>query len=620
MNVRDKQLDDFLKRKFSSPQKIYDEVYNKKLVKLQKEVKNHKNETEKMKEFLVDETKQMFERNKRNFKEIEDFSGFKYKVELLQNSDRDHKTLRDALGLGSKTVSYSGLQNVVEFQIYRVKENNDSITPYVPKQLLLHGTKVSNVEGILKEGIKPSLPGLNTPGVYLTNSVATASEYGKCYVDDNGFLKSMIYMFIMKMKFGNTLDTLRNRNSYQNQEKVGKDRKVSFSERNPTYVNGKKKINSNALLRRYVKVRSNIEKYENEPPLYDVFYRKFSLPSNLKFDSKKNVIIKGTFTVKVEDEWMYISHHDLVTPAYLVEIEVKNDLHWIVKDLLYNTFDVCEFYKTNSTMLQPPTYSVKMFIDELKKEIEANQQQQIKFEVFQFYQNLELLLPQLTFKVNSLFKTLNDGSFIYKTISLHSSNKDYKFIKRSLNYKGCASVPNVLHMFKIVPADQTDVEKFYNNYFYLQGVTADKVINILKQGYPENKKTLLDQCEKYCFDTANRVMNILKQGSPNGEETLLKQCERFGKKLHSFKKCSCYSSGWLDFELKKGTSYCKVGDDVKELSFVFVTNRVNLKNIVVPSKIPTENLDSRQCRFDPDFCSPVNNLFKVPAYLIVFSL
>ena len=178
---------------------------------------------------------------------------------------------------------------------------------------------------------------------------------------------------------------------------------------------------------------------------------------------------------------------------------------------------------------------------------------------------------------------------IYKTESFESSNKDYDYMIRSLNDKWCAKIPKVLHMFRIIPADQTDVNNFYNSYLYLKGTTADKVMNILKQGYP--KETLLDQCQKHFIN----------------------------KNVHISEKCSCYCSGWLDLELKKGRSYCKVGDEVKELSFVFVTSDFLFKSSIVPSKVPLEDLDSRKCCFDPDFCSCfIYDM--VPAYLIVFSL
>ena len=90
--------------------------------------------------------------------------------------------------------------------------------------------------------------------------------------------------------------------------------------------------------------------------------------------------------------------------------------------------------------------------------------------------------------------------------------------------------------------------------------------------------------------------------------------------MFSLKTCSCYSSGWLDLELKKGLSCCKVGSEVRNLSFVFVASDFNLKYSIVPSEVSLEKLDSRRCRFDPDFCSPEFFNFMVPAYLIVFSL
>ena len=87
------KLDEFL-NKFSNPLKVFREVCNKERVKVLKEVENLENESEKMKEDLVEEAKHIFERNYINFKRSEDFSGFKYKAELLQDDDPDHKTLR----------------------------------------------------------------------------------------------------------------------------------------------------------------------------------------------------------------------------------------------------------------------------------------------------------------------------------------------------------------------------------------------------------------------------------------------------------------------------------------------------------------------------------------------
>ena len=37
-------------------------------------------------------------------------------------------------------------------------------------------------------------------GVYSTNRIKTASDYGECLVDDIGDFKSMIYLFIIQLK------------------------------------------------------------------------------------------------------------------------------------------------------------------------------------------------------------------------------------------------------------------------------------------------------------------------------------------------------------------------------------------------------------------------------------
>ena len=377
--------------------------------------------------------------------------------------------------------------------------------------------------------------------------------------------------------------------------------------RNSTHDNGKKVIHLNDM--RIKDVRANMKRYVSQPHMCKVLplnNHNILSSTNDVFDSNNDKIFKGRFTAAEEEEITVVAHHDLVTPAYLVEIEVESDLREIVTDVLYNKLKVYEFDKTDNTMFQAqssckdsisktskePTYSVEMFINELKKEIEANQQAETKHIESQFYHHIKFLIPQLTFEVSNLINSLNEDSMDYKTLSLEDSDTDYEFIMHSLNDKGCAKIPKVLHMFRIIPADQTYDKYLYNNYLNFQGITADQVMKIFKQGYPKNYQSLLEQHEIYCFD----------------------------KKLFSSKKCSCYSSARFDLELKKGTSYCRVGDEVKQLSFVFVTSDVHLKNLVVPSEVPLEDSDSRRCRFDPEFCSPSFILNMVPAYLIVFSL
>ena len=70
--------------------------------------------------------------------------------------------------------------------------------------------------------------------------------------------------------------------------------------------------------------------------------------TNDLFDSNNDIILKDTFTA--EENITVVAHHDLVTPAYLVEIEVESDLRKIVTDVLYKKLKICEL-KRNKTKL-----------------------------------------------------------------------------------------------------------------------------------------------------------------------------------------------------------------------------------------------------------------------------
>ena len=57
------------------------------------------------------------------------------------------------------------------------------------------------------------------------------------------------------------------------------------------------------------------------------------------------------------------------------------------------------------------------------KEVHANQQLQIKIIESQFYHNIKLLIPQLTFEMSNLFNSLNEDFISYKTKALEILTK-----------------------------------------------------------------------------------------------------------------------------------------------------------------------------------------------------
>ena len=72
-----------------------------------------------------------------------------------------------------------------------------------PKVLLLHGTKAPNAEGILRSGFDPSKYGAGDQGIYHTDSISLAYNFGKCYAKEHSLVKKLSYYFVNEIKVPN---------------------------------------------------------------------------------------------------------------------------------------------------------------------------------------------------------------------------------------------------------------------------------------------------------------------------------------------------------------------------------------------------------------------------------
>ena len=187
---------------------------------------------------------------------------------------------------------------------------------------------------------------------------------------------------------------------------------------------------------------------------------------------------------------------------------------------------------------------------------------------------------------------------------------------RSINDEKSLEKPNALHIFRINHVNPNELKKVKNASLYFSGISSNKVLNVLKSGYPKNWKSYDRQCEKECF----------------------------GEHILRTKNCSCRASNTLTKEFPKGTSYCKVDGEIKELSFVFVvgygkaktTNNFDVKRRRLSAggnfkkskdfdKKTNLYSDSRGCSFFSDSFTNVGYPMEiptvgvVPAYLIVFN-
>ena len=215
MYLNDTNLSQLIKE-FSGPQNFLRKLCNEQREKCCKEIKNLEKNFEETKENIIKNVKNIFQYSTSNFKTPS--PNFKYKLELMKNEDPDCMILKSSLDVGFNFTFYSTntssnyfnplKQEQLVYKIYRIKTNDKNIIETKNSEsssiLLLHGTKGPCVEGILKEGFRPSQSGSLGPGVYLTNSLIYAFKYGNSFVNDGETPKNLCYLFVSKVKTSNT--------------------------------------------------------------------------------------------------------------------------------------------------------------------------------------------------------------------------------------------------------------------------------------------------------------------------------------------------------------------------------------------------------------------------------
>ena len=366
MFSNDNQLTEFIET-FSKHKDVLRNLCNEEKDKLSKEIENVSEHFDVKRDYLIKEANELFEYNTSNFKHSSE--GLKYTFELLKKDDPDCNLLKESLDLDSETETFSGTvlkkdldlhDKSIVYKIYRIRTTANAVaqsqTSNKSNILLLHGTRGQNIKGILKEGFKPSQGGKFGPGVYLTNSFRWASSYGKCFINDEGTPKKMTYLFVNKVRLNDAEGPPRKLHKVT-PSKEPTENNPYFAKPNtpiPTYINGKKIVHLDIL--GFLRHGVCWQDYNNGDQVLNVF--KANSPSltqvNLKdssqdmFDSEENKISMGNFQVDVEDEKIAVAHHNLVTPAYLIEIEGKQSLSEFVNDILYVKFNVRRFNLTST--------------------------------------------------------------------------------------------------------------------------------------------------------------------------------------------------------------------------------------------------------------------------------
>ena len=532
-------------------------------------------EKEKDKMNLVrDETVKMFEKAKElceydvaNFKKSV-LPGFKYKLELLKTNDLDCEFLENSIKSNdnflTKILKYLlGIKNKTEgLKIYSVVPNDNILTESSDSSqiLLLHGTKAQNVEGILKTGFNPSKKGSYGPGVYLTNSFKYAYDYCKSYATEENVIKHFRHFFVNSVP-------------------------------NPEICQDNKPYQNNTSFEDYLKNEPSVKMYSYS---LNKLSSKVGESHKALYDSYNRNIFNGSFQ-NIDQQKIALAHHHLVVPAYLIEIEKKIDIDYIVNEILFDCLNIecCiendsvndmkrKTNKENTSKNEVSDFVFTMIEENLKKIIDRNYHALIDCLTSELEYETNSVIKQLSFQFSSIYKENNDEKRKFIKELLHKDDDDYKFILRSIDNKNAKNFPKVRQIFRINPVDKSEVLNLKEKYIYLNGVKADKVQYVLTNGYPNDQSSVKE------FDS------VLQQTT-----TVLSIATCFGR------------------------NYCEVDITVKKLSFVFVVcSNDNYKNM----KKKTIIEDSRKSVTKEGIFSNVkngvlkNNFDLIPAYLIIFEL
>ena len=511
-------------------------------------------------EKIFEKAKSLCEYDTANFKKPFP-PGFKYKLEPLNNNHPDHDTLKSAfLVSGAKEherilrFKRDIAENKKVLTIYRVVENIKSPKKLSgkPQTLLLHGTKAEKVKGILKSGFEPSKFGYFGPGVYHSDGIPVAFMWGKSFGQEQGLVKKFTYYFV------NQVEDCGEQTPCEN-----------IKYRRPVHrgVYVEPWIKS-VSYKQYLRMKPNLQVYK--------FSDKTSVEKSIifqncrknKVDSRNRTILQGTFHRDYANELEILAHHDLVVPAYLLEIVEKP----VVGEII-NKLDM--FYPVENN--KKVDYTFESITKELKKKIFEKKRKKCAIIRSKFDSRIQRTMEQLSFRFSTIFESNCYKNSKYKTELLREENDDYKFILNSITSQPAGNKnKKIRHVLKIHPANNDHWHDLKGKHLLYHGVKSNKLHGFLTNGY----------LKEYVV-------------------------------TNSWGSDFWHASNNLQTEVDKGASYCLVDNKVRKLSFVFVAGSKHKEYCSEDGKVIEDG------RGSVIGVGSSKNLTRIisgltPAYLIVF--
>ena len=419
---------------------------------------------------LVEKCKKFYDYDTDKFKSPI-LQGFKYKLELLNDDCPDHNVLKSSLigtNIDEEKLFWSKADLIDEskaVKIYRAVPSDETAEEDYgdressKKVLLLRRASASKVEEILKAGLKPSRDWCEIMdhglGVYHSNCVKTEYEYygSRRHAQDKGVVKKITYFFVNQV-------TIPDKFSPADELKFVSYK--DYNEQEPTL--------------QVVDVDCDFE----EPGSFKGCHKD-------KFDGAGRKILNGSFHRNVRRNKV-VAHHDLVKPAYLLEIAEKPVMSEIVEevsDISYSD-DQKNFTERN---FESFTEELAMKIADWKLKYLHNGQHWIEKDVHS-------AVTQLSFNLASLLEPKYDAK--YRTELVQQQDDDYQFIMKLIENKGYRGLKKVRNVYKVNPVVESEALNLKDKYLFFHGVTSNEVRDILANGYPRDDVTENTSIESVC--------------------------------------------------------------------------------------------------------------------------
>ena len=171
------------------------EKYNSEKHLTKEKPKSLESEFHSVKKYVKEQVKQLFDEEVKNLETLHP-QGSMYKLQILNKDESDYNLLKKSVLLEKEAAETSNnnftVFRVIPTQRKTVEPSNSDIKTI----MYLHGTRLSNIGSILKSGFISSQKGLEGKGVYMSNSVDIASQYGKTYINLQNTIIINNYLFV----------------------------------------------------------------------------------------------------------------------------------------------------------------------------------------------------------------------------------------------------------------------------------------------------------------------------------------------------------------------------------------------------------------------------------------